>query len=145
MDRASFVTLFGGVYEHSQWIAESCFEAGLVSDGQTAENLSAIMKQQVESADEVKRLALLRAHPDLAGKLAIQGELTTESSSEQASAGLDHCTAYEFERFQALNTAYQAKFQFPFILAVKGYQREQILDVLNAGFTMIMVMNFAKP
>jgi 2-oxo-4-hydroxy-4-carboxy-5-ureidoimidazoline decarboxylase len=126
MDKATFVAHYGGVYEHSAWIAEACFGADL-----NAGALSAAMKQQVEDAGEAKQLTLLRAHPDLAGKLAVSGDLTSESTSEQAGAGLDQCTAEEFERFQALNTQYQAKFQFPFILAVKGYQRADILDVFE--------------
>ena len=72
-------------------------------------------------------MALLRAHPDLAGKLAVEGELTAESTSEQAGAGLERCSPEEFEEFQRLNDAYTARFGFPFILAVKGYDRAGIL------------------
>ncbi len=131
LDRATFVSIYGGVYEHSPWIAEACFDATLPAEADTAEGLSEFMKQHLETADEARKLALLRAHPDLAGKLAVQGELTAESTSEQAGAGLDQCTAHEFERFQTLNTEYQEKFQFPFILAVKGYQRAEILEVFE--------------
>ena len=72
-------------------------------------------------------MVVLCAHPDLAGKLALAGELTADSSAEQAGAGLDRCTAEEFARFQELNDTYQAKFGFPFIIAVRGLDRHDIL------------------
>ncbi len=75
----------------------------------------------------VSRLALIRAHPELAGKAAIRGELTADSTMEQSGAGLSQCTAEELARLTALNAAYNAKFGFPFILAVKGYDRAGIL------------------
>ncbi len=79
------------------------------------------------SANHADQLALINAHPDLAGKAAIQGELTESSTNEQAGAGIHQCTAEEFARFTELNDAYKAKFQFPFIMAVKGSNRHQIL------------------
>jgi 2-oxo-4-hydroxy-4-carboxy-5-ureidoimidazoline decarboxylase len=82
----------------------------------------------VELAGVEAQLALLRAHPDLAGKLAVRGELTAESTSEQAGAGLDRCSPKEFEEFQRLNDVYNTRFGFPFILAVKGYDRAGILE-----------------
>ena len=85
-----------------------------------------------EGADRSAKLALIRAHPDLAGRLAIAGELTAASTSEQASAGLDHCTPEELARFQDLNQAYKARFDFPFIMAVKNRSRQEILAAFEA-------------
>ncbi|MFQ5567816.1 MAG: 2-oxo-4-hydroxy-4-carboxy-5-ureidoimidazoline decarboxylase, partial [Paracoccaceae bacterium] len=95
------------------------------------ETLAGAMAARVEAAGLAAQLALLRAHPDLAGKLAVRGELTPESTSEQAGAGLDRCSANEFEEFQHLNDAYKARFGFPFILAVKGHDRAAILDAFR--------------
>lgn len=126
LDRAAFVTRFGGVYEHNPWIAAAVFDAGPVPD--TVEALAAALKAVVEAAPQEAQLTLLRAHPDLAGKLALRGELTAESSTEQASAGLDRCSPEEFQAFQRLNTAYRARFGFPFIIAVRGLTRTEILE-----------------
>ena len=126
LDRAGFMARYGGVYEHSPWIAEAVWDAGAVPDGVAA--LAGAMAARVELAGAEAQLALLCAHPDLAGKLAVRGELTVESTSEQAGAGLDHCSLAEFEAFQRLNTVYKAHFGFPFILAVKGHDRAGILE-----------------
>lgn len=85
------------------------------------------MSQVLLSADRAAQLALINAHPDLAGKAAVQGELTASSTSEQAGAGIHLCTPSEFARFTELNDAYKARFHFPFIMAVKGSDRHQIL------------------
>ena len=92
------------------------------------EPLIATLRAIIEAAGEAPQLTLLRAHPDLAGKLAKSGELTAESTSEQAGAGLDECTPEEFAEFTHLNDTYKAKFGFPYILAVKGRHRVEILD-----------------
>ena len=132
MNRADFVAKFGGVYEHSPWIAEAVFDAGLTPAEDSAAGLSAAMMEVLEKAGDDQKLALIRAHPDLAGKAALAGELTDESASEQAGAGLDQCTAEEFAAFQELNAAYGEKFGFPFIIAVKGKTRHDILDAFRA-------------
>ncbi|MEM7223327.1 MAG: 2-oxo-4-hydroxy-4-carboxy-5-ureidoimidazoline decarboxylase [Pseudomonadota bacterium] len=130
--RQDFLERYAGVYEHSPWIAEQVFEAGLGPAHDTAEGLQAAMAAIVEAAGRDAQLALLRAHPDLAGKLAVAGELTAESTAEQAGAGLDQCTPEELSRFQELNEAYQARFGFPFILAVAGRGRAEILAAFEA-------------
>lgn len=127
LGKEAFVARFGGVYEHSPWIAERAFDAGLGPDSDRPEGLSAALHAQVAAASRDERLALLCAHPDLAGRLAMAGELTEESRGEQASAGLDRCTPEEFAEFTALNARYRARFGFPFILAVKGRDRSEIL------------------
>jgi 2-oxo-4-hydroxy-4-carboxy-5-ureidoimidazoline decarboxylase len=127
MTRPEFVAGFGGIYEHSPWVAEAVYDARLAPAHDSLEGLHAAMVEAVALAPRERRLALLRAHPDLAGRLAVAGGLTAASSAEQASAGLDACTPAEFARFQALNTAYREKFGFPFIMAVKGRSRAEIL------------------
>ena len=131
MDRAAFLARFGHVFEHSPWVTEAAFDAGLTPAGDTAEGLHAAMVAALRAAPREKQLALLNAHPDLAGKLAMSGALTADSTSEQASAGLDRCTPDEFRRFTELNDAYKAKFGFPFILAVKGRSRAEILEAFE--------------
>lgn len=127
LDRTRFVELHGRVYEHSPWIAEALWDAGLKPAHNEVEALHRDLAAIVEAAPRDKQLALLNAHPDLAGRLAVRGELTAESTSEQAGAGLDRCTPEEFRRFTELNDSYKRKFGFPFILAVKGKQRAEIL------------------
>jgi OHCU decarboxylase len=127
MTRPEFVKRFGGVYEHSPWIAEAVYDARLRPAHDGVKAMHAAMIEAVETAPRERKLELLRAHPDLAGKLAVRGELTPDSTREQASARLDSCTPAEFDRFQELNTAYRAKFDFPFIMAVRGKPRTEIL------------------
>ncbi|ASG23728.1 2-oxo-4-hydroxy-4-carboxy-5-ureidoimidazoline decarboxylase [Nitrospirillum viridazoti] len=126
--RDAFVARFGGVFEHSPWIAEAAWDAGLPSGADTAHGLHAALVAQFRAAGRERRLGVLLAHPDLAGRLAVRGELTADSTAEQASAGLDKCTPEEYARFQELNDAYKARFGFPFILAVRGLTRAAILE-----------------
>ncbi|MGH6905922.1 MAG: 2-oxo-4-hydroxy-4-carboxy-5-ureidoimidazoline decarboxylase [Geminicoccaceae bacterium] len=119
-----FVEQFGGVFEHAPWVAEDAYRAGPFA---TVEALHGAMVDAMRQAPREKQLALIRAHPDLAGRAAVRGGLSAASSAEQASAGLDQCTPAEFERFRALNDKYRRKFHFPFIMAVKGKGRAQIL------------------
>jgi 2-oxo-4-hydroxy-4-carboxy-5-ureidoimidazoline decarboxylase len=128
MDRQTFLDNFAGIYEHSSWIAEQTWDKGLSTAEDTARGLRAMMIDVVDAAGREPQLALLRAHPDLAGKLAINGELTAESTSEQASAGLDKCTLDEFNTIQSLNERYKTRFGFPYILAVKGRNVPEIIE-----------------
>lgn len=114
---AAFVEALRGVYEHSPWIAQRA--AGMRPFASLAA-LKQALQASVDQAGEDERLALLRAHPELAGKAAIAGQLTVESSGEQAASGLDRCSPEEYAALQALNAQYGEKFGFPFILAVKG-------------------------
>jgi OHCU decarboxylase len=127
MTREAFLARFGGVYEHSPWIGEAAWRRGLTPAEDTPEGFAAALAAVVAHADDASKLALIRAHPDLAGRAAVAGELTAASRSEQAGAGLDRCTPEEFRRFHALNDAYKEKFGFPFILAVAGKTRQDIL------------------
>ena len=117
----AFADRFGGVYEHSRWIAEAAAVDGAPADP------AAAMRAVVEAAPREAQLALLCAHPDLSGRLAVAGELTADSAQEQAGAGLDRCSPAEFAEFQTLNAQYRERFGFPFILAVRGYNRSSIL------------------
>jgi OHCU decarboxylase len=131
LDRTQFVALYGRVYEHSPWVAETAWSRGLKAQHDTVEGLHEILAAIVDAAPHDRQLALLNAHPDLAGRLAVRGELTAESTSEQASAGLDKCSPDEFRRFTELNETYRRKFPFPFIMAVKGRSRAEILDAFE--------------
>lgn len=128
MTRDDFLDVFGGVYEHSPWIAEAVYAEGLTGTQDTVAGLHGALRDVVDAADDDRKLTLLRAHPDLAGKLAVAGELTAESTSEQASAQLDKCTPEEFAEFQSLNDRYKEAFGFPYILAVRGRNRQEILE-----------------
>jgi OHCU decarboxylase len=130
MKEREFVRRYGGIYEHSPWVAEQA--APLVDDSADVDVIARVMADCVDNASRARQLALIRAHPDLAGKAAIAGELTDASVGEQASAGLDRCTAEEYARFQALNTAYRRTFGFPFVMAVRNSSRAQILAAFES-------------
>lgn len=130
MSRALFAELFGDIFEHSPWIAEGAHRAGLTTAQDTAEGLHATMVQVLSGATREQKLALIRAHPDLAGRLKLT-DLTDDSQREQASAGLDTLTKEERDRFLALNDAYRRKFGFPFIMAVKGRSKDEILAAFD--------------
>ena len=128
MERDSFIATFGGLYENSQWIAASAWDQGLTSVADRVSGLLGVLRQVVDEAGQGPQSGLLRAHPDLAGRLAKAGQLTHASRREQARAGLDQCSETEFKAFQSLNTQYREKFGFPFIMAVRGYNRREILE-----------------
>jgi 2-oxo-4-hydroxy-4-carboxy-5-ureidoimidazoline decarboxylase len=127
LDRTDFVARFGDIYEHSPWVAERAWERGLGHAEDTPAGLAEAMAAVLREADPDRQLEVIRAHPDLAGKAAIAGELTEDSSREQAGAGLDQCSPEEMARFERLNADYQARFGFPFVMAVKGRDRHTIL------------------
>ena len=127
LPRDRFVETFAGIYEHSPWVAEAVFDDGSARSAEKPSDLAGAMASVVASAGEDRRLALLLAHPDLAGRLASAGQLSRESTTEQAGAGLDRCSAEEFEEFTLLNSRYREKFGFPFIIAVRGRSRQNIL------------------
>jgi OHCU decarboxylase len=127
MEREDFVTRYGSIFEHSHWIADRAWETELSPANDTAIGLHFALRNQFRMATPEERLAVLRAHPDLAGKLAAAKRLTADSTAEQASAGLDALTDAERERFTALNTAYVEKFGFPFIIAVRDNTKATIL------------------
>ena len=127
MDKHAFVARFGSIFEHSPWIAERAFDGELGPANDTAVGLHSALAIQFRLATLDERLGVLQAHPDLAGKLAVAKSLTAQSTAEQAGAGLDALTNGERKTFTALNKSYTEKFGFPFIIAVKGLRKEQIL------------------
>jgi OHCU decarboxylase len=127
LDRDAFIAAFGDIYEHSPWVAARTYDRGEPARFDSVDSLHAQMAAVLLDASRDEQLALINAHPDLAGKAAIRGELTAASTVEQAGAGIQDCSAEEFARFSALNAAYKARFGFPFIKAVKGSDRQQIL------------------
>ena len=127
-----FLARFGDVFEHRPEIAALVHAAGLSEADDTADALHARMVAAMRALDESEKLALIRAHPDLAGRLSRRGELTTDSAREQASAGLDQLSAADYDRFTALNTAYVGRFGFPFIIAVRGRDPRDILAAFEA-------------
>lgn len=131
LDRAAFARTFGQVFEHSPWIALAAFDAGLPADADRAAGLHRALCAVLRRASDEQKRALIDAHPDLAGRLAVAQALTADSTREQASAGLDRLTPEELERFTALNDAYRAKFCFPFIMAVKGRSKAEILEAFE--------------
>ena len=131
-ERAEFIDRFGHIFEHSPWIPEAAFDQGLPEGVDMAETLHRVFCAVLRDASKDRKLALIHGHPDLAGRLARGGDLTTESTGEQSSAGLDRLTDNEFERFTSLNTAYREKFGFPFIMAVKRRSKEEILAAFES-------------
>ena len=127
-DRSEFVSRLGGVYEHSPWVAERAFAARPFA---SLDALHAAMQRVVMFATDEEKLALIRAHPELLGKLEA-AQLTTDSRREQASAGLERCTPEEKARMRSLNAAYREKFGFPFIVAVKGMDWTSIIERMEA-------------
>ena len=130
MDHTSFLTKYGGVFEHSPWVAETVFETGdgLLND---AETLGKRFESEFLNADPVLQLTTLKKHPQLACALADPHELTLDSASEQSGAGLDRCSTEELAEFSRLNTDYNDQFGFPFIIAVKGLTRHEILSTFR--------------
>ena len=121
---AEFTASFGDVAEHSPWVAERAAGARPFADRDAvADAFSAALRGSTRD----EQVAVLRVHPDLAGRAAIAGDLSEDSRREQAGAGLDRLTPEEFERFTALNAAYKERFEIPFIFAVKGASKEMIL------------------
>ena len=127
MGRALFTQVFGDIYEHTPQIATRAHEKGLGPACDTAGGLHEAMAIVARAMSKDEKLALIRAHPDLAGRLALAKSLTADSTKEQGSAGLDRLTVAELARFTQLNDSYKAKFGFPFIMAVKGATKDDIL------------------
>ena len=124
MERREFVDALGWIFEHSPWVAETAWETGPFG---SLEMLHAAMVNAMREAGREKQLALIRAHPDL----GTRAKLSDASAGEQAGAGLDQLTADEMNRLCEWNATYTARFGFPFILAVKGAAKYDILHALE--------------
>ena len=128
-DRASFVNVLGAIFEDSPWVVDRAWSRRPFA---AADDLMAAMLAVVEAASDEEKLALIRAHPDLAGKAARAGALTEHSASEQAGVGLNRLSDEEFARFHHLNDTYKAQFGFSFVIAVRGQTRETVLATFEA-------------
>ncbi|QEA38409.1 2-oxo-4-hydroxy-4-carboxy-5-ureidoimidazoline decarboxylase [Pistricoccus aurantiacus] len=131
LSREQFVSQYGDIYEHSPWVAEIAWDQGLSEKEDTPSGLAEVLGAVLNAAGPERQLEVIRAHPDLAGKAAIAGELTDDSTREQAGAGLDQCSPEELARFERLNQAYKDQFGFPFVIAVKGKDRYDILEAFK--------------
>ena len=144
MDRDAFVAAFGGIFEDSPWVADAAHALELGPAHDTATGIHAALVRAFRGASEDRRLAVLTAHPDLAGKLAAAGRLTADSTAEQAGAGLDLLTDAERDTFQRLNAEYVAKHGFPFIIAVKDNTKASILDAFHRRIGNDRTTEFAE-
>ncbi|MEM7778302.1 MAG: allantoinase PuuE [Pseudomonadota bacterium] len=131
LDRDRFVALYGGIFEHSPWVADRAFDLEMGPAHNTAIGLHNLLCRAFRSATKDERLGVLQAHPDLAGRLAAAKRLTDASTREQASAGLDALTDAERQRFVELNQRYTDRFGFPFIMAVKNKTKDEILTAFE--------------
>lgn len=128
LTQEEFIETLGGIFEHSPWVAERSWPQRPFA---SVAKLLAAMCAIVAASDDASKLALIRAHPQLAGKTAVRGELSEASASEQSGAGLDRCSPEEFVQLTKLNDDYEQRFGFPFILAVRGKTRQGIVDNLG--------------
>jgi 2-oxo-4-hydroxy-4-carboxy-5-ureidoimidazoline decarboxylase len=128
-DRGQFVESLGGIFEHSPWVADMVYEN---QPFDSKDQLHQIMLETVQRSPEFQRMALICNHPELAGKEAAEGTLTSDSRQEQSRAGLDQCTADELAQLQSLNRAYREKFDFPFVIAVTGLDKTQIIAAVES-------------
>ena len=144
MSQDTFVARFGGVFEHSPWIAERAWTLELGPAHDTAVGVHNALCRMFRSATPEERLGVLKAHPDLAGKLARARRLTAESTNEQASAGLDALTDAERARFEGLNNKYMEKHGFPFIIAVRDHDKAGILSAFERRLSNDTDREFAE-
>ena len=143
MTKERFVERFGGVFEHSPWIAERAWALELGPAHDTAVGVHSALARMFRTATEAERLGVLTAHPDLAGKLAQAKRLTQSSTAEQSSAGLDALTDAERAAFQQLNADYVARFGFPFIIAVRDNTKATILEAFRRRLANDRATEFA--
>jgi len=129
LDRDAFVARLGFLFEGSPWIAETTWESRPFA---SRDELHRALCATMDSAPAERKVALIRAHPDLAGKAALAGELTPESTREQSSAGLDRLTPEEYARFSRLNASYRDTFGFPFVICAREHTKESILASFEA-------------
>jgi 2-oxo-4-hydroxy-4-carboxy--5-ureidoimidazoline (OHCU) decarboxylase len=167
-DRAAFIRRYGGIYEHSPWVAEQAYEEAAGTED--PDRLAEIFAKYVDTADRATKLTLIRSHPDLAGKATVgahakgkhgefgssvglptatagdnpNDELTETSRQEQQTAGIDQCTPEEYARFHDYNDRYKQKFRFPFIMAVRNSNRHEILQAFEHRLQNDAETEFAK-
>lgn len=141
LDSEDFVAAVGAVFEHSPWVMRRAWARRPFADRAA---LTAALTATLQAASRDEQLALMCAHPELAGKAAIRGELTADSAREQAGAGLNACSPEEFAELQALNLAYRQRFGWPFIIAVTGLSRQDILAAMRQRLARAPEDEFAE-
>ena len=135
--KSDFISIFGNVFEKTQWIAEKAYNS---KPYKNFEELFSKMMEIFENSKKEKHLEILNAHPDL----AIEKKLTEDSRNEQKNASLNQCTNEEFVEFRKLNNEYKKKFEFPFIIAVKGKNKEEILNNFRQRLTNNINLEFEE-
>tara|TARA_B100000427_G_scaffold260008_1_gene224244 strand:- start:134 stop:628 length:495 start_codon:yes stop_codon:yes gene_type:complete len=137
LNKSEFLSTFGNVFEKTEWIAEKCYDSKPYNNVQELVNK---MMEVFENSIKEKHLKILNSHPDL----AVKKKLTKESENEQANANLNQCTNEEFEEFNKLNKKYKKKFGFPFIIAVKGKNKNEILNIFRQRITNNINLEFEE-
>ena len=137
LSKSQFISTFGNIFEKTEWIAEKCYESKPYNN---LDELVLKMIEIFENAVKEKHLEILNSHPDL----AIAKGLTEDSKNEQKGASLNQCTEEEFEEFKKLNEQYKKKFGFPFIIAVKGKNKEEILNSFRQRITNNINLEFEE-
>ena len=137
LNKSEFLSTFGNVFEKTEWIAEKCYDSKPYNNVQELVNK---MMEVFENSIKEKHLKILNSHPDL----AVKKKLTKESENEQANANLNQCTNEEFEEFNNLNKKYKKKFGFPFIIAVKGKNKNEILNIFRQRITNNINLEFEE-
>ena len=137
LNKSEFLSTFGNVFERTEWIAEKCYDSKPYNNVQELVNK---MMEVFENSIKEKHLEILNSHPDL----AVKKKLTKESENEQANANLNQCTNEEYEEFNKLNEKYKKKFGFPFIIAVKGKNKDEILNSFRQRITNNINLEFEE-
>ena len=137
LNKSDFLSIFGNVFEKTEWIAEKCYD---LKPYNSIDELFLKMMEIFENAKKESHLEILNAHPDL----AVEKKLTKDSKNEQKNASLNQCTDQEFIEFNNLNKKYKKKFSFPFIIAVKGKNKEEILNIFRQRITNNINLEFEE-
>lgn len=141
LSQVDFTAALEGIFEHSPWVAEAAWRQAPFDD---EAHLLAALLDAMWRAPEAAQRQLILAHPELAGKAALAGELTQASTAEQAGAGLSACSPAEYARIQTLNSAFQSRFGMPFIIAVRGLSRADIITAMEARLALAPSAAFAE-
>ena len=137
LNKTEFISIFGNIFEKTEWIAEKCYE---LKPYKNFQELVSKMMEIFENINQEKHLKILNSHPDL----AVVKKLTEDSKNEQTGANLNNCTEKEFKEFEELNEKYKKKFGFPFIIAVKGKNKEEILNNFRQRITNDINLEFEE-
>ena len=137
LSKAEFISIFGNIFEKTKWVAEKCYESKPYNN---LDELVSKMMKIFENIEKERHLEILNSHPDL----AVEKKLTEDSKNEQKNASLNQCTDEEFVEFKKLNEEYKKKFGFPFIVAVKGKNKEEILNSFRQRITNNINLEFEE-